>query len=117
MSYYNGVTFQGFINGVTGSVLSGGRYDNLLSKMGKNVEAIGFAIYTDMFEYLDVKTEDNDVDVMLCYDKGSDAVSVARKVKELTDGGLSVLAADSIPQNLKYKLLVKKDEKEDKTVG
>ncbi len=117
MSYYNGVIFQGFINGVTGSVLSGGRYDNLLSKMGKNVEAIGFAIYTDMFEYLDVKTEDNDVDVMLCYDKGTDAVSVARKVKELTDGGLSVLAADSIPQNLKYKLLVKMDEKEDKTVG
>ena len=115
MSYYNGVIFQGFINGITGSVLSGGRYDNLLSKMGKDVEAIGFAIYTDMLEYIQTPNKENDVDVMLCYTQDADAVSVAKKVKELTMGGLTVMATKKIPKNIKYKLIVningKADEK------
>lgn len=29
MDYYTGIIFQGFINGVPSSILSGGRYDNL----------------------------------------------------------------------------------------
>lgn len=106
MSYYNGVIFQGFINGVTGSVLSGGRYDNLLAKLGKSIGAIGFAIYTDMLEYIETSDNENDVDVMLCYSKGTNPADVAKKVKELTDGGLSVLAAEEAPKNIRYKLLV-----------
>ena len=112
MSYYNGVIFQGFINGITGSVLSGGRYDNLLSKMGKSIGAIGFAIYTDMFEYLEFSESENDVDVLLTYSENSDVFEVAKKVRELTDGGLTVLATTDIPKNLKYKLTVNMSEKE-----
>lgn len=111
MSYYNGVIFQGFINGITGSVLSGGRYDNLLSKMGKPIGAIGFAIYTDMFEYLEFANSENDVDVMLLYSSDTDVVTIAKKVRELTDGGLTVLASTEIPKNLKYKLTVNMNEK------
>jgi ATP phosphoribosyltransferase regulatory subunit HisZ len=48
ISYYSGVIFQGYIQGVPAKVLSGGRYDELLSKFGKNAEAIGFAVYLDM---------------------------------------------------------------------
>ena len=33
MDYYTGIIFQGFINGVPSSILSGGRYDNLLRKL------------------------------------------------------------------------------------
>ena len=113
MSYYNGVIFQGFINGVTGSVLSGGRYDNLLSKMGKDTGAIGFAIYTDMLEYIETAGSENDVDVMLCYTADTDPIDVAQKVKELTMGGLSVMAATEIPKNIKYKLIVNIDGKAD----
>ena len=111
MSYYNGVIFQGFINGITGSVLSGGRYDNLLSKMGKPIGAIGFAIYTDMFEYLEFSNNENDVDVILIYTADTDVVAVAKKVRELTEGGLTVLASTEIPKNLKYKLTVNMNEK------
>ena len=113
MSYYNGVIFQGFINGVTGSVLSGGRYDNLLSKIGKDTGAIGFAIYTDMLEYIQTDVSENDVDVMLCYTADANPVVVAKKVQELTDGGLSVMAATEIPKNIKYKLIVNIDGKAD----
>ncbi len=48
--YYNGITFKGFIDGVPESVLSGGRYDRLLRRMGKNSGAIGFAVYLDALE-------------------------------------------------------------------
>ena len=47
MGYYNGFIFQGFIKGVSSKILSGGRYDNLLVKMGKRCGAVGFGIYLD----------------------------------------------------------------------
>ncbi|MBR0374547.1 MAG: ATP phosphoribosyltransferase [Mogibacterium sp.] len=47
MGYYNGFIFQGFVKGLSTKVLSGGRYDNLLLKMGKRCGAIGFGIYLD----------------------------------------------------------------------
>jgi len=46
-AYYCGIIFKGYINGVSAKVLSGGRYDNLLKKMGRKDGAIGFAVYLD----------------------------------------------------------------------
>jgi ATP phosphoribosyltransferase regulatory subunit len=43
-AYYNGLMFRGYVRGVPRAVLSGGRYDPLLSRMGKpQMQAIGFA--------------------------------------------------------------------------
>ena len=50
ISYYNGIIFQGYIEGIPNRVLSGGRYDELLRKFGKKSEAIGFAVYLDLLE-------------------------------------------------------------------
>ena len=47
ISYYNGIIFQGYIDGTPSRVLSGGRYDELLRKFGKKSNAIGFAVYLD----------------------------------------------------------------------
>ncbi len=47
MSYYNGIVFKGFIQGVPVSVLSGGRYDRLMERVNKKAGAIGFAVYLD----------------------------------------------------------------------
>ncbi len=47
MSYYNGIVFKGFLHNVPVSVLSGGRYDRLMSRVNKNAGAIGFAVYLD----------------------------------------------------------------------
>ena len=52
MDYYNGVIFQGFLPGLHTTVLSGGRYDNLPRKMGKQVGAIGFALSMGLLEEL-----------------------------------------------------------------
>lgn len=52
MKYYNGIAFKGFINGIPGSVLSGGQYDTLMRRMGRKDRAIGFAVFLDMMERL-----------------------------------------------------------------
>lgn len=49
-AYYDGILFKGYINGVPGSVLAGGRYDPLMRRMGKQAGAIGFAVYLDQLE-------------------------------------------------------------------
>lgn len=52
-NYYSGIIFRGFIKGVPAAVLSGGQYDNLMKKLGKNSRAIGFAVYIDMLGRVD----------------------------------------------------------------
>ena len=46
-SYYNGMAFEGYIEGIPERVLVGGRYDNLMRRMKKKSRAIGFAVYLD----------------------------------------------------------------------
>lgn len=68
--YYNGVTFNGYINGIPHYVLSGGRYDKLLKKMNKAGGAIGFALYLGEIERYFKKSE-NSVDILIIYDNNS----------------------------------------------
>jgi ATP phosphoribosyltransferase regulatory subunit len=51
--YYSGVVFKGFIDGVGTRVLSGGRYDGLMKRMGRSSRAVGFAVYLDTVERLE----------------------------------------------------------------
>ena len=53
LSYYSGIIFQGYIEGIPAKVLSGGRYDELLRKFGKKAGAVGFAVYLDLLERQD----------------------------------------------------------------
>jgi len=53
LHYYNGILMKGFLQGLPGSVLSGGQYDNLMKKMGRKSGAVGFAVYVDQLERLD----------------------------------------------------------------
>lgn len=54
LNYYTGIIFEAFVPGVSGSVLSGGRYDNLMASFGRPLPAIGFAFKIDpLVELLD----------------------------------------------------------------
>lgn len=46
--YYTGIIFRGYFDEVGEPVLSGGRYDNLLSDFGMAQPAIGFAVNVDL---------------------------------------------------------------------
>jgi len=87
--------------------LSGGQYDKLMAKMGKKTGAIGFAVYLDMLERLNINTKKYDVDTVLLYDKDADEVDIANLIKMFTDNGNSVLAEKSVPKKLKYRQLIR----------
>lgn len=50
LNYYNGLVFQGFIEGITARILAGGQYDKLMRRMGHKSGAVGFAVYLDMLD-------------------------------------------------------------------
>lgn len=106
MDYYTGIIFQGFINGVPAGILSGGRYDNLLHKMGKDADAIGFAVYLDLLERLESTEKEYDVDTLLLYEDGVDTAALAKAAQMLTDNGQSVLVQKKNTGNVKYKQLL-----------
>lgn len=47
LNYYTGLIFEGYVPGASGSVLSGGRYDDLMQSFGRPVAAVGFAFKMD----------------------------------------------------------------------
>ena len=106
-NYYDGVIFKGFINGVPDSILSGGRYDRLLFKMGKSCGAIGFAVYLDRLERFGTDEKKYDTDVLLVYDESSDAVTVTAAVRSLIESGKSVMTARAADKSVRYRELAK----------
>jgi ATP phosphoribosyltransferase regulatory subunit len=107
LSYYNGLIFQGFIDGVPTAILSGGRYDNLMEKLGKKTQAIGFAVYVDQLERCEPDDARFDVDVLLIYDEKVDTAKLISAVKMLTLNGQRVRAQTSKSEKLRFKQLLK----------
>ena len=103
MNYYNGIVFQGFIQGVPKNVLSGGRYDNLVRRFGVETSAAGFAVFTDVLDNFKYHTEEYDYDVFLLYSKECRAETVLKAELDFTKQGLRCIAFDSEPNGLKYK--------------
>ena len=108
--YYNTIVFKGFIDGVPSSVLTGGQYDKLMQKMKRESGAIGFAVYLDLIERLDDSYDDYDVDVVLTYSSNDSIKIVNNAVTQLTNSGNRVLACVQIPENLKYREVIKLNE-------
>ncbi len=106
MSYYDGIVFKGFLAGLPEGVLAGGQYGALLRGMGRDADAVGFAIYLDMLEDLGYVSEAYDVDVLLLYGDRTDSTALIAKIGELTAKGFSVSAQKAIPEKLKYKELI-----------
>ncbi len=88
--YYNGVVFCGFIEGVSRAVLSGGRYDLLMQKLGKKSDAIGFAVYLDLLERLQTASSETAKPLRLTYTIDTMGETV-KKAEELRAQGKTVL--------------------------
>ncbi|MBQ7847734.1 MAG: ATP phosphoribosyltransferase regulatory subunit [Clostridia bacterium] len=107
--YYNGIVFKGFVKDVPTGVLSGGQYDRLLEKLGRKSGAIGFAVYLDALERMEVSAK-YDVDVLLIYEKGESLSSIKLWAQELMSRGQSVQVQKEVPEKLRYKKLMKLEE-------
>ena len=112
MNYYNGLIFQGFINGLPSCILSGGQYDRLMEKMGKKARAIGFAVYLDQLERLGEEAS-FDVDVLLVCNRDADPCRVLRRAEAIVAEGKSVVVQETIPEKLRYRSVEILSGKED----
>lgn len=85
--YYTGIIFKAYTYGTGEYIVTGGRYDKLLTQFGKDVPAIGFAIVIDQLMLAmsrqDIDIETKTMDIMVLYDvKAQDrAVKTARKFR------------------------------------
>jgi len=107
MSYYNGIVFTGFIEGIPDGVLAGGEYGGLVRKMGKAAGAVGFAVYLDMLEELSYESAAYDVDVLIVYDEGVMIEDILERKAVYIAEGKSVSLQRAIPEKLRYKELVR----------
>lgn len=116
MSYYNGIVFKGFVNGVPAGVLSGGQYDGLMQKMGRSARAIGFAVYLDLLERFGKTAPEFDVDAVLLYTEGCDTAALAATAEILRAQEKRVTVCKKLPEGIKYKTLYAFENGEVKTL-
>lgn len=89
--YYTGVIFRGYVEGSGDTVLSGGRYDSLLSRFGMDLPATGFAVNVDALAK--VLLDRGEVDppmppeILVHAQQGYEAAAL-QKVNELCDQGI-----------------------------
>lgn len=100
-SYYNGVVFQGYVEGAPRVVLSGGRYDPLMRRFGKAGDAIGFAMYLDELDRVLADVRAYDADVLALYREGDDTARVSAAVFALAAQGVRVFAATRRPADMR----------------
>ncbi len=110
MDYYNGLVFRGYVRSAKRAVLAGGRYDKLMLRFGKEMPAIGFAIYLSELERVLHTRAQHDVDTLVVYGD-ADAGQVAATVRGYAAEG-SVRAERSAPQGLRARRVVRLGEGE-----
>ncbi len=112
MRYYDGVVIKGFLNGIYEAVLSGGRYDPLMRRMGRKSSAIGFALYIDLLEGLEDDKNDYDIDYLLIYSEKTAAETIIDAKNQLVAEGKSVCAQKAISEKIRYKEIINLDKEE-----
>ena len=106
MRYYSGVVFQGYLEGIPASVLSGGQYDKLPRKMGRKAKAIGFAVYLDLLQNRNVREDAFDVDTLILHDGSADPLVLTAAAEEAAAKG-TVLVTRELPAARSWKQLLR----------
>ena len=90
-NYYTGIVFSGYINGIGDAVISGGRYDDLLSEFDAPMGAAGFAIDTDAITMKHLSDDDvnysDNPDVLVFAENGHEMKALSY-VDELNEKGI-----------------------------
>ena len=94
-NYYTGMIFKAYTYGVGNAIITGGRYNTLLGRFGKNAPAVGFAIVIDdVLEALGrQKTEIPTKEIRTityCPAKPGDFARALSEAKQLRREGISV---------------------------
>lgn len=111
MRYYDGIVFQGFVEGIPDVILTGGRYDRLMRRMGRKSGAIGFAVYLDLLDNFLSERTTFDVDVILLYDDDADLALLDEMAATYMKKGLTVSVQKQVPKKLSCRQLVRFNNK------
>ena len=96
VNYYTGIIFRGYFEGVGVTVLSGGRYDNLIARFGRDIPAVGFSIKIDsLLDVVEFDDTNKPAKYKIYYGKGC-SLEAIKKGKLLRDSGHVV---ELIPKN------------------
>ncbi|MEG1775076.1 MAG: ATP phosphoribosyltransferase regulatory subunit [Clostridia bacterium] len=107
LDYYSGLVFQGYASGAPRAVLSGGRYDPLMRKLGKQGGGLGFALYLDELKHALAVPCEYDADVLALYCAQDSAAAVLAAAETLRASGLRVLTATRAPQGLRARKIMR----------
>ena len=107
MGYYDGMIFLGFIEGLNSSVLSGGRYDHLMKKMGKTSGAVGFSVSLNKLENMEREDKKTDVDILLLCAPDEDPSAISKAAANLRSGGHSVMVQKTAPAAIRAGRIVR----------
>lgn len=96
VSYYTGMTFEGYAAELGFPICSGGRYDNLLQQFGRPAPAIGFALRTNrLLELVAAKDNDEPHRVLVLYtaDQRQEAFAHAAQMRQEGNAMVETLLA------------------------
>lgn len=89
LDYYTGIIFEGFIQESGTSVLSGGRYDHLLKKFGRDLPACGFSVKLDyVFETIKIP---HPKQIKIYYPKGQEVEAIQKANKYRKESNVSLI--------------------------
>ena len=87
LDYYTGIIFKCYADGAGATVLSGGRYDNLMATFGKDMPAVGFSINLDTLAgVMAGRNVRNQEIIKVSYSK-KDEINVLKKAAILRQNG------------------------------
>lgn len=108
--YYSGVVFKGYIKGIPTEVLSGGRYDKLMQKMGKSSGAVGFAVYLDNLNLLETSKSEYDFEYALIIENSTEPAEIIRAVERLSEDGSRVTVLNGVRNDIRCRSVLKMSE-------
>lgn len=106
-NYYSGIVFTAFVNGIGDNVLSGGRYDDLMSNFDFPTGAAGFALNIDSIAELALegKREKNScvADVIVFGNDGYEMKAIEHTNKLVAEGRKAVISVfETLEETQKY---------------
>ena len=106
--YYSGIIFRGHAEGVGQPILSGGRYDGLTARFGRELPAVGFAL---MLKLLMIALEKQGErftsptpDWLIAYEPGCEEAALAEARRRRSAGESAVLLYGSAKEELGRRL-------------
>lgn len=109
IEYYNGIIFQGYLDGLARYVLSGGQYDRLMEKLSKEAEAIGFGLYLKELDWLPERQQDWDAEALILYEDGVDLQGLFQAAGQLRKEGKRVRVERKAPAQMRFQTVYRYD--------